>query len=243
MWLRKILFGLIVFTSLNYSNADETKKDYKKLLSKDCSKYYTTKCLKLDVVTWLEKLNENGSYSVYPGISIVRENGSAAFNTADIVQVLARDFPNDPDSRLDAFLVKKVHDFVNTHSIKLDLFKKDNVAMARKKGGGGGGGGGILALGAMMGSSIGALALAGLAAIAGKALMTALISLLLSALAGLKGGGGGKTTYEVISKPVHTYSSSHSSGHEDYHGGHGGYKRSMDDLELPLGLQPNYKTE
>lgn len=225
--------------------AEDSKKDYHKLLTKDCGKYYTPKCLKLDVVSWLEKLNENGSYSVYPGISIVRENGSAPSNTADIVAVLARDFPNDPDSRLDAFLVKKVHDFFNSHSIKLELTKKDTVATARKKGGGGGGGGGgVLALGAMMASSVGALALAGLAAIAGKALMTALISLLLSALAGLKGGGGGKTTYEVISKPVHTYSSSHSTGHEDYHGGGGhGYQRSIDNVELPLGLQANYKPE
>lgn len=242
MWHRKILFGLIVFITFSSSYCDEGKKDYRKLLNKDCSKYYSAKCLKLDVVTWLEKLNENGSYSVYPGISIVRENGSASSNTADIVSVLARDYPNDPDSRLDAFLVKKVHDFLSSHSIKMELFKKDSIATARKKGGGGGGGG-LLALGAMMGGSVGALALAGLAAIAGKALMTALISLLLSALAGLKGGGGGgKTTYEVISKPVHTYSSSHSSGHEDYHGGHG-YKRSIDSVDLPIGLQPHYKPQ
>lgn len=240
MWYKKLLFAVIVFAGLSYSYCDEAKKDYRKLLTKDCNKYYSAKCLKLDVMSWLEKMNENGSYSVYPGISIVRENGSAPSNTADIVSVLARDFPNDPDSRLDAFLVKKVHDFLNTHSIKLDLFQKDSVTTARKKGGGGGGGGGVLALGAMMASSMGALALAGLAAIAGKALMTALISLLLSALAGLKGGGGGKTTYEVISKPVHTYSQSHSSGHEDYHHG---YKRSLDNMELPLGLQPNYKPQ
>lgn len=242
MWYRKILFCVIAFSCLISSFAEEAKKDYRKLLARDCNKFYSAKCLKLDVVMWLEKLNENGSYSVYPGISIVRENGTVASNTADIVAVLARDFPNDPDSRLDTFLVKKLHDFLNTHSIKMELFKKDSVATARKKGGGGGGGG-LLALAAMLGGSVGALALAGLAAIAGKALMTALISLLLSALAGLKGGGGGKTTYEVISKPVHTYSSSHSTGHEDYHGHGGGYKRSLDSLELPLGLQPKYKPQ
>ncbi|KAJ8952326.1 hypothetical protein NQ318_017220 [Aromia moschata] len=83
----------------------------------------------------------------------------------------------------------------------------------------------------------------GLAALAGKALMTGLISLLLSAIIGLKSlsGGGGKTTYEVVSKPVYTHSASHSASHEDYgHHGHSGYGRSFD-MPLPLGLQPEYK--
>ncbi|KAJ8972949.1 hypothetical protein NQ317_004373 [Molorchus minor] len=91
-----------------------------------------------------------------------------------------------------------------------------------------------------------ALALGALAALAGKALMTGLISLLLSAIIGLKSlsGGGGKTTYEVVSKPVYTHSNTHSSSHEDYggHHGHSGYGRSFD-MPLPLGLQPEFKPQ
>lgn len=239
MWHGYLLICLVV--TFGFSYCEEQKSDYKKLLTKDCKNNYTPKCLKLEIVSWVEKMNENENYSVYPGITIVRENGSARANTADIVATLAKDFPNDPDARLDAFLVKKLHDFVNTHAIRLEIFNKDSVVSARKKGGGGGGGGGMLAMAGMMGSSMYAMGLAGIAAIAGKALMTALISLLLAALAGLSGGGGGgKTTYEVITKPIHTYSSSQSSGHEDYHVGHG-HKRSLDYLGLPLGLQPHYK--
>lgn len=61
--------------------------------------------------------------------------------------------------------------------------------------------------------------------------MTALMSLLLSALVGLKGGGGGgKTTYEIIAKPEvsHHHSHSHEEHHEHDHGHHGGYRRAYD---------------
>lgn len=55
--------------------------------------------------------------------------------------------------------------------------------------------------------------MSGLAALAGKAMMTSLTALMLSAMAAIKGGGGGggggggKTTYEVIS--THGQSSPH----------------------------------
>jgi hypothetical protein len=83
--------------------------------------------------------------------------------------------------------------------------------------------------------------LAAIAALAGKALMTAMMALTLAAIAGLKsltGGGDKKTTYEIISKPVYSQSHTHSTGHaagghashEEHHsagGGYGGYGRSF----------------
>lgn len=256
MWYARLALALAL---LSGALSDEPiqksdRSDYKRSFGKDCNHSYTSTCLKLDIVSWVDRLNENDNVSVFPGLSIVRENVSARANTADIVADLARDYPNDPDARLDAFLIKKVHGFFTSHSVKLNLFDQDNAASARKGGGGGGGGGKkgggglgmIFAAAAMMKGTLLALALGALAALAGKALMTGLISLLLSAIIGLKSlsGGGGKTTYEVVSKPVYTHSASHSSGHEDYHhgggGGHSGYGRSFD-MPLPLGLQPEYK--
>lgn len=64
-----------------------------------------------------------------------------------------------------------------------------------------------------------------IALVAGKALMTALMALLLSAVIGLKAltHHEQKTTYEVVSKPIYTHSHTHSSSHEDHgHGGGGG---------------------
>ncbi|XP_060529421.1 serine, glycine and glutamine-rich protein-like [Cylas formicarius] len=230
--------------------------EFKRSFSKNCDTSYTVTCFKLDIVSWVDKLNENDDYAVLPGVSIVRENSTDGSNTADIVADLARDFPNDPDARLDVFLMKKVTGFMNSHSIKLKLWNNNEGIGARKggggggfgggggKGGGGGGMGAVLAMGAMMKGALMSMALAGLAAIAGKALMLAMMSLVLSLLAGLKGGGGGgKTTYEVVAKPVYSQSHSHSVSHEDYggHYGHSGHGRSFAEEPLPLGLLPDYK--
>lgn len=237
---------------------------------RDCANSYTTTCLKLDLVSWVDKLNEEDNYSVFPGVSVIRENATARLNTADIVAELAREFPNDPDARLDAFLIKKLSSYLNSHSIQFNLLNRDSVESARKggggggnngfggnggggggKGGGGGGGGGyggMLMAGAMMKGTILALALGSIAAIAGKALMAGLLSLLLSAVIGIKAltSQGKQTTYEIVSKPVYTHSSSHSVSHEDHHAppsyGHSSYGRSFD-MPLPVGLHPDYKPQ
>lgn len=93
-----------------------------------------------------------------------------------------------------------------------------------------GGMSGLMAGLMMMKGTLGALGFGALAMLAGKALMTGLMALMLSAIVGLKSlasGGDKKTTYEIVSKPVYTASHSHSS--EEHHGGHyGGYGRSLD---------------
>lgn len=245
------LLGLSLCEDTTSSEKSE-RSDHKKSLVKDCANSYTATCLKLDIVSWVDKLNEEGDYNVLPGVTVVKENVSVQANTADIVAELARDFPNDPEARLDAFLMKKVTGFLSSHSIKLNLFDPQNGITARKGGGGGGGGGKkggglgmLLAAGAMMKGTMMALALGALAALAGKAMMTGLMSLMLSAVIGLKSlaGGGKSTTYEIVSKPIYTQSHSHSVSHEDHHGGgygHSSYGRSFD-MPLPLGLQPEYK--
>ncbi|XP_045474162.1 uncharacterized protein LOC123680360 [Harmonia axyridis] len=230
--------------------------DSKKTLHKDCVNSYTPTCLKLDIVSWVDRLNENDDVDVVPGVSVVRENGSERVNTADIVAELARDFPNDADARLDAFLMKKVTGYLNSHSVRLNLWNQNQMVETgrqknggggggNKNGGGGGGNGGMmLAAGAMMKGTLLALALGGLAAIAGKALMTGMISLLLSAIIGLKSltHGHKSTTYEIVAKPIYSHSNTHSVSHDEGHGsyGHSGYSRSYD-MPLPLGLQTDYQ--
>lgn len=92
--------------------------------------------------------------------------------------------------------------------------------------------GGLMAGLMMMKGTLGALGFGALAMLAGKALMTGLMALMLSAIVGLKSlasGGEKKTTYEIVSKPV--YSTSHSHSSEEHHAGHGGYSgygRSLD---------------
>lgn len=98
-----------------------------------------------------------------------------------------------------------------------------------------------------------AMGLAAVAALAGKALLAAVLALTLAAIAGLKSltsGGDKKTTYEIISKPVYSHSHSHTTGHgggghaaashEDAgHGGYGGgYGRSfINSFPLPASVK------
>ncbi|XP_066146154.1 uncharacterized protein [Euwallacea fornicatus] len=251
----KIVVVVFVATLVDLSSAEEVQKksdrnELEKSLLKNCEDYSLT-CLKLDLASLMDKLNKNKDISVFPGVSIVRENNSDKSTTSDLVTELAREFPDDPNARLDAFLLKKVSGFLNNHSIKLNLWKavEDGAAgTARKKDKKGGDGlGMLLAAGAMMKGMLMALALGGIAAIAGKALMTGLISLLLSAIIGLKslaGGGGGHSTYEVVAKPVYSTSHTHSTSHEGggWEGGYG-HGRSLMDAPLPLALQPGFKPQ
>lgn len=96
---------------------------------------------------------------------------------------------------------------------------------------------GALAAGLMMmKGTLGALGFGALAMLAGKALMTGLMALMLSAIVGLKSltsGGEKKTTYEIVSKPVYSATHTHSS-EEQHHGhgyGHSGYARALDIVE------------
>ncbi|XP_060529328.1 uncharacterized protein LOC132703840 [Cylas formicarius] len=226
-----LLFGSLAFgKNIGYKDKGD-RGDFKRSLSKNCDDSYSLTCLKLNVISWVDKLNEDSDYSVLPGVSIVRENSSAVPDNDDVVAAdLARNFPSDPNGRLDAFLQKKVSGFLDNHSIKLKLGGgTDSAFTGRKKDKGGGNGlGAILALGAMMKGALMSMALAGIAALAGKALMTSLISLLLSLILGLKhkGGGEGHSTYEIVAKPSH---------------GHGDWGRRSLDAPLPSGLQPDYK--
>lgn len=79
----------------------------------------------------------------------------------------------------------------------------------------------ILLAGWVTGAMLLALGMKAIAVLAGKALMTALMSLLLSGLASFRGGGGHSepksTTYEIVTKPV--YSHSHSTADDTHSAG------------------------
>lgn len=67
--------------------------------------------------------------------------------------------------------------------------------------------------GMMSGATLLAVGMSALAAMAGKALMTSLLSLMLTALSALKGHGEGhkSTTYEIVTRPVVSHAHTHSS--------------------------------
>ncbi|KAL6432047.1 hypothetical protein ACFW04_006633 [Cataglyphis niger] len=262
-----LLFLLVLFLSACVSAeierrtsrqmVEEARENLASNLNKDCGKSYSATCLKLDVVSFLDKLSEQENIGILPGVSVIKENSTTNVSASEIVANLARDFPNDVEKRLDAYLAHKVSSYLNSHSISIKLldpktleaaksfnenvlaqlgFGSNQNGEARKKNKGGGGG--MLIMVAMMKGMMMAMGMAGLAAVAGKALMTGLMALMLSAIIGLKSlasGGEKKTTYEIVSKPVYTSSHTHSS--EEHHGhgyGHSGYGRSLDSVQDSL---------
>lgn len=91
----------------------------------------------------------------------------------------------------------------------------------------------LLAAGMMMKGMMMTVGMGAIALMAGKALMTGILALAISAIVGLKSlasGGSKSTTYEIVAKPA--FSSSHSVSHEDRghhtaYNGYGNYARSM----------------
>lgn len=112
----RCLIVLLITGLVADAEEDATKKpqkldqraEFKKSLAKNCAGSYSMTCLKLDIVSWVDRLSDRGDYDILPGVSVVRENGSARANTADLVTEVAREFPNDADARLNAYLLKKI---------------------------------------------------------------------------------------------------------------------------------------
>ncbi|XP_013165482.1 PREDICTED: uncharacterized protein LOC106116267 [Papilio xuthus] len=213
-----------------------------RVLGKDCSGgIFSPTCLKIEAISMLEKLSSKEELQLLPGVSVVKEEKENASKAEEFAAELARSLPSKPDERLDKYLLYRLGNYLDTHSVKLRLLddgaSEDARALmgeGRGKGGLGGGKkggmGGLLAAALMMKGTLMSIGLGGLAMLAGKALMTALMSLLLSAIIGLKSltSGGKSTTYEIVSKPVYSHSHSHSTAHEDVGGyGHSGYGRNL----------------
>ncbi|KAF4523424.1 hypothetical protein B566_EDAN007896 [Ephemera danica] len=227
-------------------------------LSKRCLHSYTSACLKLDLVNLVDRLARQESYQVLPSINMVRhdneeqqqgEGRSAQSDSTDaVMEAVAQDGPEAAETRLDGLLLDRVSRYLDTHAISVRLFDDDTLAKMRKVGqevadkygflsaqtgrGKDKKGGGALLMGLMMmKATLGALGFGAIAALAGKALLVGMLSMMLSAIVGLKslasGGGGKAVTYEIISKPVYSHAHSHSHEHSEHggggYGGGGGY--------------------
>lgn len=145
-------------------------------LHKECvSGTLTAKCIKIHVLSLLEDLSSREELSIIPGLSIVKENQTSDTpSPEEIAAELGRQFPGKPDEKLNRFLMYRLQDYLDGHSLKYRLLDpqttKDAIGMVkgdkevtasgeatgRGKGGGGGGlgggkgGGGLLAAALMM---------------------------------------------------------------------------------------------
>lgn len=129
----------------SYAPKENPEVFTKRSLARDCEGTYSPTCLKLDIVSFIERMSDTKDFSILPGLSVVKEADSNKTKTAEVVAELARSFPNDPEKRLDSFLMFKLNSYLDSHALRLKLIDDsapEKLGEARKGGGFGGGGGG-----------------------------------------------------------------------------------------------------
>nr|XP_018896288.1 PREDICTED: uncharacterized protein LOC109030002 isoform X2 [Bemisia tabaci] len=232
----------------------------KQIMWKRCtSKGYMT-CIKLALVHFVEKLGTTDSYQILPDVSIQRHNVSES--RADKAK------PGDLE-HLDEYLASKLSQYLGSLSLSIRVLDKSTLDGMRRFGEVAFSGremrdseqplpvkstdekGGkknkynypLMMAGVVSGGTLLVLGMKTIAALAGKALIASMLSLLLTGLSLFKGHGGGgghaehkSTTYEIITKPVVTHAHS-TDVHHEAQGPEGGYayRRSM---ELDHVLKP-----
>lgn len=98
---------------------------------KICDNKYSLTCLKLEIVSFLERISDQSEYNLMSGVSVVKDNTVNVTKTAEIIAEVSRIFPADPNKRLDEFLIVKLNDYLKSHSLRLKLM--DNEAMEKAR--------------------------------------------------------------------------------------------------------------
>uniref|UniRef100_A0A1B0B2X2 Osiris 16 n=1 Tax=Glossina palpalis gambiensis TaxID=67801 RepID=A0A1B0B2X2_9MUSC len=219
----------------------------KKILKKCNNNYFNWICLRIEFLKILDSLSAREEVRLLSGVSIVRDVSRQPIKNSALISDAARGYPHNPNARFNAYILRKLYNYLQTHYLRLKLLNQQPIEEGRKGddyGGGGGGYGGhkkggyeaMIAAAMMIKGSLMAMAIGGVALIAGKALMAALMALTMAAAAGLKGmssGGGKSTTYEIVAKPIHTSGYTQSMSYDEGHmmnnnggsSGYGGYSR------------------
>lgn len=121
-------------------------------LNKECNSFLSSKCLKIHVISFLEDINSRDELNLLPGLSIVKDNLTAPSSTEEMAAELSRQFPGKPEEKLNRFLLYRLQDYLDGHSLKyklldpqttkeaMEMAKGDKESVGRKSGGGGGGG-------------------------------------------------------------------------------------------------------
>lgn len=212
----------------------------------DCLRKDSVSCVKYKLFNFVDKvLGARDQYALTEGVTVVKTPNSPD-NTGGAPRAISA------DDSVESLLLNRVSNFLQTHTIKVELngadivsavsstgraledvsdslFGDDNTSVEESRGKKKKAAkilGPILALVALKAAALLPLLLGAIALIAGKALLIGKIALVLSAIIGLKKllSQEKHVTYEVVAHPHH--SSSHSASHDSYGGG--GYSAGGD---------------
>ncbi|XP_019870358.1 uncharacterized protein LOC109598895 [Aethina tumida] len=198
--------ALVIVFAIAAAAADEDDSSGVRIALKiydDCSKSEGfSPCLKKKAVTALDRLARADKLNVADGVTIVKSQDVTSQDTVLTEEQLEASLPRALDAKEDALndlIIDKVTKFVSSRSIEVTLPKispEELLEEGRGKKMKGMMGGMMMGVAAKMAAMV-PIAIAGLFLLAGKALITAKIALLLSGIIALKklfsqkGGGGG----------------------------------------------------
>ncbi|XP_012287508.1 uncharacterized protein LOC105703591 [Orussus abietinus] len=192
---------------------------------KECSTSDLGFCLKLKLLSTMDRVSRSAQVSVADGVTLINESPvpqvqEAPRSEEEIEATLPRAL-EDRENALNSMIFDKIVSFFQSHTLKLKLpnveeLQRSLTEEGRKKKKNMGG---LIAIPLLIGGTLVPLALGALALLAGKALIVSKLALVLAAIIGLKklvSGGDTHGGHEVV----------------QVGGGHGpsGWSRSSHDL-------------
>ncbi|KAJ8684350.1 hypothetical protein QAD02_020142 [Eretmocerus hayati] len=213
--MRQILVCFVVFALVFVSAQARIGESYEKIFEKCAKEKNTFDCLKRRAVEVLDTaIKDDSVYAINDFVSIGKDER--------VARSIELQSLNDSSPRsLDDELNEKFHNFLSTRSIKFTIPGDALEGRGRKDKKGGMGG--LMMGGMALAGMLAQLAFGKIAFLAGTALLTAKIALVLSAIIGLKklvgsGGGGHEVIYATAS--------------EHHGGGYGGWQRALDAIPI-----------
>ena len=245
------LVGLvcILFATVSALPAEETRghprnaigsdNDLMDSIYSDCLRKDSVNCVKYKLVSFVDKMaSARDTFALTEGVTVVKIPGSEKEGAPRAIS---------GDESIESLIFSRIQNFLNTHTIKVELKGSDIVSAVSSTGRALEDAsenflgdeetseargkkkkaikmlGPLLAMMALKAAALLPLALGAIALIAGKALLIGKVALVLSAVIGLKKllSQEKHVTYEVVAHPQHT--SSHTSSHSDsFSGGFSG---------------------
>ncbi|XP_029160718.1 uncharacterized protein LOC114932598 [Nylanderia fulva] len=189
---------------------------------KECAGAELSPCLKLKLLSAMDRISRNVQLNVADGVTLVHDESTANESEPEkSLQEIEASLPRsleDKDDALNGMIFDRIIKFFQSHTLKLKLpnveelqrsFSEEGRKKKNKLGG-------LLAIPLLIGGTLVPLALGALALLAGKALIVSKLALVLAAIIGLKKlvSGGHDHGHEVVQVGGHGSSGWGRSGHD-----------------------------
>lgn len=203
------------------STASTNSADIKKLTKKRCAREYNMNCLKVDLISSVEKLGKSTDFQLLPGVRVVGNTDAFMSQRADDSRMVFS--AENVGNQLDELLVRRLVSYAKSLSLNVQIFDKDQKRgkslglstffpslLATFEGRGdkkqGKWSGTLITAAVLTGGTLLWMGLSSLMAMATKALAASLLSIVISIVTAYRSSGHShkSTTYEIVAKPVYS---------------------------------------